>query len=373
MPALARGQENTTGIINWFLTVNGILTDADTVEYRIFDITGGLPGTQIFPLPAPNFEDVSGANPGHFSTGSYYAYDIGPPSVGWTPELTAAIGTHRIEWRWKISPSAPFQSGQEDFEILVQSAGSSADLYCSIQDIRDAGLTDTVAFPDADVLASIELWQQFLERACRQWFVPKSLILTPDGTDSDTLHFGVPIISIDFIKINDQVDELDADRFKVYSALRYPDDRHNPRIKLVNDFDLDIFTAPIIGRRLLFRKGRQNQEIKGTFGYIEEDGNTPKLIVRALCKIVIQKLTNPLYVPVGTVGPAPPPALTGNLIEEWTDGHKRKYGAAGGAVKPRKPGLVGITDDQEVLDIIRLYRAPLGVASPANPSHHGTL
>ena len=43
MPALARGQENTPSIINWFITVNNVLTDAYEVGYQIWDITGGLP------------------------------------------------------------------------------------------------------------------------------------------------------------------------------------------------------------------------------------------------------------------------------------------------------------------------------------------
>ena len=46
MPTLARGQENTPSILNWFISINGVLTDAYEVGYQIYDITGGLPGTQ---------------------------------------------------------------------------------------------------------------------------------------------------------------------------------------------------------------------------------------------------------------------------------------------------------------------------------------
>ena len=368
MPGIARGQENTPSLINWFITVNGVLTDAYAVEYRIFDITGGLPGTQIFPTTPGTYEVVTNA-PGKFATGSYYAYDNGN-SKGWTPELTATVGTHRVEWRWKISMGSPFQAGFEDIEVLVQSAGSSADLYITVQDVRDAGLVDDTTYPDDAVLAAIEIWQAFLERACRQWFVPKSLVLNVDGTDSDTLHFGVPIISIDYLKINNRDQNLEPERYKVYSAVRYPDDRHNPRIKLVNSMDLDIYTAPLFSRNLRFRKGRQNQEIKGVFGYVEEDGQPPRLIKRALTKLVIEKLTKPIYVDPSSGGsPVPPPPIVGNLLEEWTDGHKRKYGAAGGEKSPRRPGLSGFTDDPEILDIISLYKAPIGIATPAHPSY----
>ncbi len=242
--------------------------------------------------------------------------------------------------------------------------------YCSVQDIRDAGLTDTGTYPDADILAAIELWQQFLERACRQWFEPRTIVLKFDGTDSDTLHFGVPIVSIEHVKLNDSVDILPADQYRVYNSRSYPDDRRNPRIKLRSLADFpDIFTAPISAGSLKFRKGRQNQEIKGVFGFLEDDDTTPGLIKRALCKLVIEKLTNPITVPGGPVAVPPPPIIAGALLEEVTDGHKRKYGDTIKFKERRPSPFQGLTQDQEILDIIKLYRAPIGIATPAHPSH----
>jgi hypothetical protein len=367
MPSLARGQENTQAILNWFITVNGVLTDAFDVGFRIFDITGGLPGVQVFPSGG-GYESV-GSGVGHFGVGSYFAYDNGN-TEGWTPPLTEPIGTHRIEWRWKISAGAPYQSGQEDFEVLVQSAGSTVDTYINVQDVRDAGLTDTTKFPDDKVLAYIETWQAFLERSCRQWFIPKSMVLSIDGTDSDALHFGVPIISIDYLKLNRDEVALDAELYKVYKGIRYPDDRHNPRIKLVGPQEYrDIYSAPIRHGRLWFDKGRQNQEVKGTFGFVEEDMGVPKLIQRALLKLVIEKLTKtPIYVTDPADPPTPPPPVIGSVLEEWTDGHKLKYGTSGAKVAARSPFMTGITDDQEIIEIIKMYKAPIGCATPAHPS-----
>lgn len=367
MASLIKGQPNTTAKINWFITIDSALNDAYEIGFRILDIASGLPGTQIFPLTPGEYEDVTAA-PGHFGTGRYYAYNntTGTP---WTPGEAISLGTHRIVWRWKIDVAAAYQTGQEDFEILEEDGVAPTDTYIVVQDIRDLGIVESVV-DDAAVLAAIELWQQFIERATRQWFLPKILVIRFDGNDSDAIHFGVPVISIDYLKINDQETLLDAVFFKVYNARCYPDDRRNPRIKLRNEQDLDIFTAPIVGRRLRFRKGRQNQEVKGTFGFTEEDGSVPLLIKRALSKLVIEKLTNPIYHDP-SVSPAlvSAPPLTGNLLEEWSDGHKRKWGAAGGELKSRNPGMTGITDDQEILDIVRLYKAPIGIATPAHPSH----
>ena len=239
--------------------------------------------------------------------------------------------------------------------------------YIVLNDVRAAGITEEMAADD-DVNAAITLWQAALERACRQWFEPRTATFRFDGTDSDTIHFGVPIISVEYLKINNNTDALDPALYKVYSLVNNPvgDDRSNPCIKLVgaND-DMDIFTAPIVvgGRSLKFRKGRQNHEVKGSFGYVEADEATPELIKRALLKLVIEKLTHPVF---GSFGGTVEP-LVGQILEEETDGHRIKYAVAPPA--PAKPGLAGLTQDPEVLQIIKLYRAPIGVATPANPSY----
>lgn len=238
--------------------------------------------------------------------------------------------------------------------------------YITVQDVRDAGLIDDTKFPDQAVEDAIEVWQEFIDRACRQWFEERALTFRVDGTDSDTLHFGVPIITIEHLKINDSATALDTNLYKVYSAKGYPDDRRNPRIKLVEKDEADIYSAPLIYGKMKFRKGRQNQEIKGTFGFIEENGEAPEMIKRALTKLVIEKLTKPIYVDPSVVPPVPPPPIVGALISEKTDGHSKTWAQAGGSIKPQAPGLSGITSDQEILDIIRLYKAPIGIATPTN-------
>jgi hypothetical protein len=365
MPALSRCQENTPSILNWFVTVGGVLTDVYEIGYQIFDISTGLPGTQIFPIIPGEWENVTSA-PGNFNIGSHYAYD-NTADTGYTPLITENIGTHRIYWRWKINIAAPYQLGAEDFEVLSQSSGSSIDTYIAIQDVRDAGLTDLALYPDSAVLSSIELWQSVLDRTCRQWFVPKIVVLKIDGTDSDTLHFGVPIISVEYMKINNSETPLDIGLYKAYTAITYPDDRRNPRIKLIRSDDVrDIYTAPISYGQLIFRKGRGNQEIKCTLGYVEEDMSVPKPIQRALLKLVIEKITAPYL--SGTTAIQPPPII-GALLEEETDGHRIKYAQSGAPVSSRSPYMTGITNDQEIIEIIKMFRAPIGCATPAHSSY----
>lgn len=262
-------------------------------------------------------------------------------------------------------------TGPEDVDTgtLQITVDTTPFLYISVDDIRALGL-DAATFPDSMVLAAIKTWQAFLERACRQWFYPLELELYLDGTDSDAIHFGVPVISVSEVRLNGDTAPLNPAYYQVYNSLTYPADRQNPRLKLIEQrtSNYDIFTAPIRDGKLRFRFGRKNQYIKGIFGYIEPDGSPPALIQRALAKLVVEKLTKPIYTPPGALPPAPPPILAGIVLEEWTDGHKIKYAQSGGELKPRAPGLAGITDDQEILNIIKLYKAPIGVATPNNPS-----
>lgn len=243
--------------------------------------------------------------------------------------------------------------------------------YATVADVRSAGLTDTAVYPDVAVEAAITLWSELVDRATRQWFEARELTLDLDGTDSDTLHLAVPIITVDELYLNNAFSAaLDTSHYRVYNATSYPDDRRNPRIKLRTHGDeTDIFTAPIQARQLKFRKGRQNQRVVGSFGFVESDGSTPAMITRAVVKLVIEKLTTPIYVPAGSLPPVPvPPIVSGLITEEWTDGHKIKYADVFKTIDRRPSALDGITRDPEIRDILRMYRSPLAIGAPANPT-----
>lgn len=114
MPSIALNEENTPQNINWFVTVEGVLTDVYLIEYAIFNINGGVSSSvQIFPVSG--WENVTNA-PGRYETGSYYAYD-NANSRGWTPENSLIIGHHRIVWRWKLRSDSPYKQDAEDFEL----------------------------------------------------------------------------------------------------------------------------------------------------------------------------------------------------------------------------------------------------------------
>lgn len=231
--------------------------------------------------------------------------------------------------------------------------------YVTVQDFRDLGVPNPP--DDAAIDAAIALAQELLERATRQFFGPVTLEFSFDGEEADTIHFAVPIISVEWLRINGSTTNLDPSLYMVYNGRTPPNDhRKNPRVALVRGPARDIFTAPLSLGQLKFHKGRQNHRIRGVFGYTETGDLTPQPIINATIRMVIQLLGNPPY---GAAPIAPPTTIAGVVIEEWTDGHKYKIA---NTTKETAPFLDGLTQDPFVRDVIKMYRGPIGVATPAH-------
>lgn len=345
-----------------------------TAKFNIVIARDGVPidvsGASLTFVASPKIS-VSGVTPITKTDGAGIVID--PDQVANTGKITLTIDAGD-------TASFPASELNLDYSLTMELGGETSvpddgvlvvvpRLYATLTDVREAGLDESVA-SDSAVLAAIVVWQRFIERATRQWFYPRAMQFRLDGTDSDTLHLAVPIIAVSELRINGDTTALDPTYYRVYNGFDYPDDRRNPRIKLIDtlDHNLDIYTAPLRDGRLWFRKGRLNQYVDGMFGYVEEDGSTPALIRRAVLKLVIEKLATPLYSGVSGAAP-PPPIITGVVTEEWTDGHRLKYATSGGELNPRPPGLSGVTNDPEVLGIIKLYKAPIGLSTPAHPSY----
>jgi len=367
MPALTRGEVSdcSSPKLDVFMRDGtGVPVNVAELSFQIFEkvTTPGTP-IQVFPAAAGTRQVVNlNACPAgdRVNTGRYVAV--------WTAPLNAVIGTWEVRWFTRLTAGSPEQTFAEEFEVLSSATLGAGDTYISVSDVRASGLNQNPP-DDGTIQSAICLWQQVLERVTRQWFRPIATSFYLDGTDSDALHLPVPIISVDELRINDDNTALDPGRYRVYNSIILPDDRKNPRIKLVDSFGYqrDIYTAPDRTRRSRFHKGRQNQFISGVFGYVEADGSTPEMIRRALLKLVIKALATPLVPGTGT-GLIPPPLTSGVVSEEWTDGHKIKYQISGGELKPRAPGLSGLIDDPEVQMIVKLYKSPIGMATPANPT-----
>lgn len=198
--------------------------------------------------------------------------------------------------------------------------------YLTVQDIRDEGVTTEEA-NDTRVTDLIEMAEQYIETMTGQHFYDKSVQpMTLYGRDSKTIFLPVHIISCDHIDVNEET--IDSDRYRVYN--RYmPDDRHNP--KVVFDFDIP---------------EKATVDIYGDFGFVEEDGSTPKMIEYAIKKMVINE------VPLMTDSEGQDEKKRGRIIREKSD----KYEYELSDVMARED----LTGDPDIDRVIIRYQAPIG-------------
>lgn len=345
--------------LDLFLRKAGSPVDVEVLEYQIFDVS--TPAKQITPVQVypgsgrATLNTVDDCPTGQRLGQGHYA-------AVWTVPAMEPLGSHEIQWFFKETAFSAEETFKEEFEVSSVAGAGSDNLYITVADVRAAGIDSTIA-SDTTVETAILINQQFIERVTRQWFNERTLTLQMDGNGADTLFLPVPIIEVTELYTNDNVNVRDPATYRVYNGRFFPDDRKNPRIKLIrSSTDSDIFSDPFRSSRpATFIKGWQNQKIVGSFGYVEADGSTPELIKRALLKLVIEKLTNPVYVPAGSVPPAPPPpGPVGSVIRETTDGHTIQYTFV--KFGDTRAGVSGYTMDREVLTILDLYKAPIGVA-----------
>ena len=250
---------------------------------------------------------------------------------------------------------------------MEQKDGVVADLF-TVTEFRDH--EDFIDDPPTDnqITELIQEWQSWLERATGQFFDPRTLEFSMDGSGNALLQLPLAIIEIEWIKINDSISNLSEDEYAVYKGRQEPnDDRMNPRIKL-KPYRANIFTDPGLYngngyQSRMFIKGVQNQLIKGEFGFVEPgiDKTPPLLILKALRRLVLrgaQKIAaggSPSS-PSGSGG-----SSGGTIIEEWTDGHKYKL-----ADIQVPPTTLTSSGDPEVDRIVMMYRRPIAIGSPRN-------
>lgn len=257
------------------------------------------------------------------------------------------MGDSTYWYRVSYYHSSTFDESSQSAPIQGSGGG-----YATLAEIRAAGIEVATA-DDATVIASIALWQQFIDETCGQWFSRRELDFKIDGTGAGVIWLKMPIIEVTALYVNgDLTTELDSDYYVAYNNLGdgVRDDRRDPKITLTNLGIDDLFAR--VSRNGIFVEGRKNQRIVGAFGFVEPNGNTPALIKRAVQKMVVKTLSasSPLSPPSGPAGP---------IIGETTDGHTVRYASM---MAGRKLGTIGITGDPEIEAIIQMYKARPGMA-----------
>lgn len=230
--------------------------------------------------------------------------------------------------------------------------------YITIQQIRDAGIPITEA-DDPTVQASIDLWMDQVDRWTGQWFNARQYTITIEGRNSNLIAIGIPIIEVTRIQLNHflprDAGEIfnDLSNFQIFVGRAWPDDRRNPRITIVANRS-SIFGN--FGRA--FVRGLFT-DIDGTYGFIEIDGTTPKPIQRAMTKLVLRDLKNPLLGQVSGGG-----LITGSKKREETDLHEIEFYQP--SEEQANSSVKSLTGDSEVDKILAYYRKPISIGGSIN-------
>ena len=218
-------------------------------------------------------------------------------------------------------------------------------LYCSVQDIRDEGITSS-ELTDARAIMLIKHWQQWFDASTRNFFTVKEATVDFDGNGSSYLHLPVPIISCSALYINeDTTNAVTSTYYRVYNQ-RGPvvDDRHNPKIRLVSSGSSSLFTV----ESSVFLKGLL-QRVVGTWGYVEPDDTTPLPVQRAV------RILGAATYQTSADGDVDQMSV-GRKIEEVTDRHRITYSDLYDRLTAWNP--TGLT---EVDYAIKMYRSPMRV------------
>lgn len=237
--------------------------------------------------------------------------------------------------------------------------------YVTVDEMRDAGVPAGIS--DDAIRAALDQWQGYIERETRQWFEPRTVTADIDGSDGPLLHLPVPIITLDSLYMNDDMDNVvDAALYRVHNKRAIPDNRRNPKIELISSRPgiYDLWRSA--GNRPAFVKGTVTRLV-GSFGYVDDavDENddpilvTPPMIKRALMKLAVKQLkagNGSLWEEAGASLPA-----SNRVTSETTDGHTISYDAA--RVQSARVATNSATGDAEVDRILALYKGPPIVAT----------
>lgn len=290
-------------------------------------------------------------------------------------EFIDSAGSPNYWYKFAYFNSLTLAEGSLSAAIQGEHSGG---LYCSVEDLRNEGITDAMA-SDARLTQLIRLASTMIERFTGRWFEPRFRTLRVTGRGSSFVHIDAPIIAIDAVSLiggrgtTMSRDAVDMSGVLVYNrhlteGLIEPDDRDNPRLEFsgAGSFWPGEFVWPAVG---------QVVEMVGYFGFTElapgdpvgetsdgsqyplTFGNTPALINRA-CQLLVAR----------NLGPLGDPATASEWRDRWKITSERTADQSYNVADPTGQagtGLVGAwTGDPEIDSIISMFSRPpsLGVA-----------
>ncbi len=361
MPVIALNETSdcSNPILDVFIRELGILVDVVQVEWLIEDVTTGTP-VQIEPASGRNTANVAACPAGdRVSTGRYVATFTIPPSFN--------LGVHRLTWFFRKTLAGQEFRSQEEFEVLSVSVPGANEIYCTVQDIRDEGITVAQA-SDGFILKRLVDASRFIDKITGRFFLPHTEEYFLDGRGHSQMLLEEPIIAIAEVEvtvegINFTDAPLDLNDVAVYNRhlsqnLTRPDDRDNPRIAFKRSDKEFARLHALLGQRV-FYKGRQNIRVSGVFGYTDPDGTstgkTPDLIGKACKLITIQSIA-----PFGDLEASQEAASAGNIRRLKTRDQEIEYQNVKGV---GELSVGPFTGDFRIDNILLMYMRPMDIAT----------
>jgi hypothetical protein len=307
MSALEREQSSNCSnpVLDAFVEIGTTRTDIYSAEFIIYEKVSNPPNlVQAYPPSGREAVDVSTDCPtGHrLSIGRYVAE--------WDVPADALVGAYEIHWFWKLTAAHPEQQFVQEFSVTLQGAMGSSDGYCTVQDLRDEGITVAMM---SDIRAGelISEASRYIERMTGRWFEARDRTFKIRGKRSKVVHLPHPIIKIDNVNLVTgrgsganrdaiTVDDLIVFNRHLTEGLTNPDDRDNPKLEYISTWGIDYPNRD----DALFPKFSQVVEVIGTFGYTElahgvtpgetsSDSQVPSnfgitpLLITKVCKLLV--------------------------------------------------------------------------------------
>lgn len=220
------------------------------------------------------------------------------------------------------------------------------------------GATYATTPDDDQLLLVLRRSVEMLHRATDRFFVARTGSILLGGNGTPRLELPFPVASADQVDAGgiteiivgdpDTEDAVDADLYAVNDgALPGPlDPRNNPFVEMVVPSAGGAVSRPPIwpGKAGTWPYGVNNIRLTGTWGYLEEDGSTPELILHFLARMCI------LNAPELDDGDGQEDKRRAAIQSESTQGRSYTLGSVALSA--------GLTLDRELDSILRSFRRP---------------
>ncbi|MFA5122972.1 hypothetical protein [Zavarzinia sp.] len=343
MSTLVKDLAPPTDLVALFTQVDGVLTDAYSVRFQVWDASAGLPGTQK--LPAAGGWVTATAAPYKARTGVYTLID---PATGaaWIPTTAMA----RVHVLWEVvqaeGDSAAYVSQIHEAVTSAVTPIARAGI-ATIQDVKDYGLSSSYA--DRKIHEGLQQAMAIAERYCGQRLHLVHERKTIPGTSARVLFLSEPLFGLAAATLNEDPGTTDTTSLRVIGSTG--PQRHNPSIMYASGRSRDIYSGGGGGGSF---SHRAVQVLTGAWGFVEaETQQAPLAVQTAVVRLAY------LMIARGAGGKGL--AAGGTLRSEMTDGHMITFGASG-----RSGSLAVLQQDPQVRDALDLYRAPMAMGAPAN-------